>query len=295
MTAVPGGHIYLFGEVLFDHFPDGSRVLGGAPFNVAWHLQAFGQAPRLISRIGSDTEGQQVLDAMRSWGMNTDYIQVDPRRPTGRVAVSFSNGEPSYEIVTDCAYDAIEPVTPESCRLLYHGSLAARAAASAAALRHLRDSASGSVFIDVNLRSPWWQADSLRTSLAGADWVKLNHEELALLGQPDAEGDPGQLFMQRYGLRGLLVTYGARGAELLLAAGERLEVAPQPDIEVVDTVGAGDAFAAVLLLGLSSDWPLPLTLQRAQEFAAAVVGCRGATIADPDFYRAFSHRWHTAD
>ena len=295
MNPAAGGHIYLFGEVLFDHFPDGSRVLGGAPFNVAWHLQAFGQSARLISRIGSDPEGEQVLSAMRSWGMNTDYIQVDPRRPTGRVAVSFSNGEPAYEIVTDCAYDAIEPTAVESCRLLYHGSLAARAAASARALRQLRDSASGSVFIDVNLRPPWWQADSLRASLAGADWVKLNHEELARLGENNAEGDPVRRFLQRYGLRGLLVTRGARGAELLLAAGERFTVAPQPDTEVVDTVGAGDAFAAVLLLGLSSEWPLPLTLQRAQEFAAAVVGRRGATIADPDFYRAFSQRWHTAD
>ena len=295
MSRGPEGHIYLFGEVLFDHFPDGSRVLGGAPFNVAWHLQAFGQSARLISRIGSDPEGEQVLSAMRSWGMNTDYIQVDPRRPTGRVAVSFSNGEPSYEIVTDCAYDAIEPTAAESCRLLYHGSLAARAATSAAALRQLRDAAAGSVFVDVNLRPPWWQADRLRTSLAGADWVKLNHEELALLGEHDSGGEPGQLFLHRYGLRGLLVTHGARGAELLLAGGERLSVAPRPNIEVVDTVGAGDAFSAVLLLGLSREWPLPLTLQRAQEFAAAVVGCRGATIADRDFYRAFSLRWHTAD
>lgn len=81
----------------------------------------------------------------------------------------------------------------------------------------------------------------------------------------------------------------------MLAGGERLTVAPRPDTEVVDTVGAGDAFSAVLLLGLSSEWPLPLTLQRAQEFAAAVVGCRGATIADPDFYKAFSNRWHTPD
>ena len=81
----------------------------------------------------------------------------------------------------------------------------------------------------------------------------------------------------------------------MLAGGERLSVAPRPNIEVVDTVGAGDAFSAVLLLGLSREWPLPLTLQRAQEFAAAVVGCRGATIADRDFYRAFSLRWHTAD
>lgn len=290
-----GSHIYLFGEVLFDHFPDGNRVLGGAPFNVAWHLQAFGQSPRLISRVGSDPEGEQVLVAMRSWGMNTDYIQLDPQRPTGRVAVSFSNGEPAYEIVTDCAYDAIEPTAVGDCRLLYHGSLAARATVSARALQQLRDSTSGSVFVDVNLRPPWWQAAAVRASLAGADWVKLNHEELALLQDQGGEADPQHSFLRRYGLRGLLVTHGARGAELLLADGERLTIAPQPGTEVVDTVGAGDAFSAVLLLGLCSEWPLPITLRRAQQFAAAVVARRGATIADTAFYESFSRRWQTAD
>ncbi len=294
MNVRSGGYVYLFGEVLFDHFPDGSRVLGGAPFNVAWHLQAFGQSPRLISRIGDDAEGRQVLDAMQSWGMQTDYIQLDPQRPTGRVTVRFDAGEPSYDIVTDCAYDAIEPAPVESCRLLYHGSLAARSPVSAATLRQLRDAVPGSVFIDVNLRPPWWQAASLQASLAGADWIKLNHEELALLGDAGDQPDPGQHFLRRYGLRGLLVTHGARGAELLLAAGERLEIAPRPDIDVVDTVGAGDAFSSVLLLGLCNEWPLDLTLERAQDFAAAIVGRRGATVADPDFYRAFSQRWQMA-
>ena len=295
MNPPAANQLYLFGEVLFDHFPDGDRVLGGAPFNLAWHLPAFGQAPRLISRIGNDPEGAQVLAAMRAWGMNTDYVQIDPGRPTGRVAVSFAGSEPSYDIVNDCAYDAIEPVVIDACRLLYHGSLAARSAVSAATLHQLRAAVAGSIFMDVNLRPPWWRTDALQASLAGAHWVKLNHEELALLGEDSTTEGDQERFLQQYGLHGLLVTYGSRGAQLLLADGERLGVAPQPDIEVVDTVGAGDAFTAVLLLGLCNDWPLPLTLQRAQQFAAAVVGRRGATIADEDFYRAFSQSWQSAD
>ena len=294
--SLPGnGYVYLFGEVLFDHFPDGSRVLGGAPFNVAWHLQAFGLAPRLISRVGSDPEGEAVLTAMRDWGMETGWIQVDPRRPTGRVDVSFADGEPHYDIVAECAYDAIEPPAIDSCRLLYHGSLAARSATSARTLRLLRATIAGSVFIDVNLRPPWWQRESLETLITGADWVKLNRDELDTLGDNPQPTDPGPAFLQRYNLNGLLVTRGAEGAELLLASGSPLFIAPGPDTEIVDTVGAGDAFAAVLLLGLCRDWTLPLTLQRAQDFAAAVVGRRGATIAEADFYQAFSLQWQSAD
>jgi fructokinase len=287
--------VYIFGEVLFDHFPDGNRVLGGAPFNVAWHLQAFGQSPRLVSRIGRDPEGTQVRAAMEAWGLSTGDLQTDPQRPTGRVAVSFTDGEPGYDIVADCAYDNIQPITAASCRLLYHGSLATRAAGSAGALRQLRACGPQTVFVDVNLRTPWWQAEALHELLQGAHWVKLNSDELALLAGKATSADPARDFLRRYELRGLLVTRGARGAELLLANGERLQVAPVANNEVVDTVGAGDAFAAVMLLGLLNDWAMPVVLRRAQEFAGALVGRRGATVNDREFYRNFSRQWKLTD
>ncbi|MGB5338517.1 MAG: PfkB family carbohydrate kinase, partial [Gammaproteobacteria bacterium] len=96
--------VCIFGEVLFDHFPDGKHVLGGAPFNVAWHLQAFGLTPRFISRVGADAEGESVLAAMRDWGMDTQAVQIDAQRPTGRVSVQIVDDEPAYDIVADCAY-----------------------------------------------------------------------------------------------------------------------------------------------------------------------------------------------
>ena len=87
MTAtVPTGRPILIGEVLFDCFPDGSRVLGGAPFNVAWHLQAFGLDPLLISRVGADQAGDEVLAAMESWGMDRTGVQRDEELPTGWLA-----------------------------------------------------------------------------------------------------------------------------------------------------------------------------------------------------------------
>ncbi|MCW8917960.1 MAG: carbohydrate kinase [Gammaproteobacteria bacterium] len=283
------GRLCIFGEVLFDHFPDGRRVLGGAPFNVAWHLQAFGQAPRLISRVGADPEGEAIREAMREWGMDHRDLQRDGQLPTGRVAVRFVDGEPAYEIVAPCAYDRIEAPHQGTagCRLLYHGSLALRDEASRHTASRIMACRPEMIFLDVNLRPPWWQREAVLALVQRADWVKLNGEELQQL----YPGGDAAAFLAEYRLRGLLLTHGAQGAELLSAAGEHLTTRPQGQAAVVDTVGAGDAFAAVMILGLANNWPLALTLQRAQGFASALVGQRGATVADPGFYRPFIDDW----
>ena len=101
--------ILIFGEVLFDCFPNGKQILGGAPFNVAWHLQAFGVAPLLISRVGNDGLGTQIKTAMQAWGMDCSGLQVDPDRPTGTVTVQFNGEEPLYDIVNPCASSTITP------------------------------------------------------------------------------------------------------------------------------------------------------------------------------------------
>ncbi|MCB1801186.1 MAG: carbohydrate kinase [Gammaproteobacteria bacterium] len=281
-------NLCVFGEVLFDHFPDGQRVLGGAPFNVAWHLQAFGQAPHFISRVGEDADGESIRRAMRDWGMAMDNLQHDPRLPTGRVSVTIEDGEPSYDIVHPCAYDAIE--TPGCGRpgLLYHGSLALRDAQSRRSLEQLVANQPETVFVDVNLRPPWWDKTRVTRLMEQADWVKLNADELALL-YPNV-ASPRSL-IDKLGLRGILLTHGSRGAETITATGEQHHVTPTPSGQVVDTVGAGDSFAAVFILGLLQQWPLSTTLQRAQQFASAIVGQRGATVSDKAFYQSFIDEW----
>jgi fructokinase len=293
---VSGARPCIFGEVLFDHFPDGRHVLGGAPFNVAWHLQAFGQSPCLISRVGQDAEGEAVRAAMQAWGMDTGALQSDPQRPTGRVDVSFQAGEPTYDIVPHCAYDAIEPppALPD-CRLFYHGSLALREVVSRESAQRIVAGEPGLVFVDVNLRPPWWQQAQVLEWVRAADWVKLNADELALLAPRCAADDAGaRQFAADCGLAGLIVTRGASGAEIVTAGGEQLCVQPTSQGEVVDTVGAGDAFAAVVILGLLREWPLQTTLQRAVSFAARIVERRGATVDDPLFYQPFVEAWQLA-
>lgn len=287
--------IHIFGEVLFDHFPDGSCVLGGAPFNAAWHLQAFGQAPCFISRIGRDQTGQAVHDAMQDWQMDMSGLQRDIEHPTGAVQVAIEDGEPSYLIVPEQAYDFINVKDLPVMRgqgLLYHGTLALRNAVSRATLQTLKQQHAGRVFMDVNLRAPWWQKDEVLALVNAADWVKLNHHELQALNGESADlNKTMQSFLENHRLQGLVVTRGAEGAVALNAAGEYASVAPVESLTVVDTVGAGDAFAAVLMLGIQLKWSLPQTLERAQSFASALVGRRGATVHDSAFYQPFIADW----
>ncbi len=286
----------IFGEVLFDRFADGSVVLGGAPFNVAWHLQAFGRAPLFISRVGDDPLGHRIRDTMHGWEMDTSGLQLDSAHPTGSVDIRIVDGEPSFDIVDNQAYDFIDPAAMPplpDCALLYHGSLAVRNAGSRQALQQLQQGRDLQRLVDVNLRPPWWQRESVMALLQGARWIKLNEAELALL-VPEADTLQAQMqqLQQRCGFELLVITRGAAGALVLESTGAQSSVVPQGSGAVMDTVGAGDAFTSVVILGLLQGWEVPLMLERAQTFASAITRIRGATCADPGFYRTFTASWH---
>ena len=283
----------VFGEVLFDVFPDGNQVLGGAPFNVAWHLQAFGQSPFFISRVGNDPQGNKIRQAMLDWGMDTSALQTDDNLPTGIVNIELKDGEPSYDIVEPSAYDNIDTVFLEnSCRVVYHGSLALRNKQSEKALHHLLRTDPPLVFIDVNLRLPWWRKESVREMLHQAHWAKLNTEELDLLYPSDKE-TRHQLtdFISDYNLQGAVLTHAEKGAELLTSDNEHYSVQPSNSLIITDTVGAGDAFTSVVITGLKNNWPLSATIQRAQQFASAIVQQRGAIVNNQAFYLDFLKDW----
>ncbi|MEW8186070.1 MAG: PfkB family carbohydrate kinase [Candidatus Thiodiazotropha endolucinida] len=289
--------IAIFGEVLFDCFPGGERVLGGAPFNVAWHLQAFGRSPLFISRIGSDEEGDAILQSMGQWGMATGCLQRDERHPTGRVTITLEGGEPSYEIVADVAYDFIDTagVADVQATTLYHGSLGLRNLIAREALNRLKANNPQRILMDVNLRDPWWQRESVLNWVTEADWVKLNeHELLQIHNESDDVLTTATSFRHQYKLEGLVVTLGERGVLAVAADDHSCEIKPELNLNLVDTVGAGDALTSVLILGLELDWPLQLTLERAQRFASAIVGRRGAVVDDPAFYQSYIDAWQLA-
>ena len=286
----------VFGEVLFDRFPDGSVVLGGAPFNVAWNLQALGLEPLLVSRIGRDELGRRIIDAMTGWGLDTGGVQRDPRQPTGTVEVTLADGEPRFEIAAGRAYDFItadELPATQPGGLLYHGSLALRSPPPRQALDRLRRRAAGT-FVDVNLRSPWWERTVVLDMLHGASWAKLNDDELLQLvpKEPDRERRASRLLAEA-SLECVVVTLGAEGAIAHGRDGWVHQPPPPSAGKVVDTVGAGDAFSSVVLCGLARGWGWPLILERAQDLARAVVGLRGATTTDPNFYAPFRRAWES--
>lgn len=284
----------IFGEVLYDHFPDGSKVLGGAPFNVAWHLNAFGLAPLFISRVGQDIEATQIRQTMQEHGMNSTALQTDRLLPTGRVDIEIINNEPEYDIFSPCAYDEIEasPLSATSCKILYHGTLALRHAKSRATLQEFIKQRPDRIFIDVNLRSPWWNRDDVLGMINNAHWLKLNTAELNQLF-PSTLTMPQRLkaVIASNQLEGVILTHGSQGAELMTEGVEHITIQPTSEVKIVDTVGAGDAFSAVIILGLMNNWPLPVTLERAQDFASEIVGQRGATVTDKNFYRHFLAQW----
>lgn len=283
----------VFGEVLFDCF-EGDEIPGGAPLNVAWHLQALGWNPLLISRVGRDDAGRRMVALMRDWGMDTTGIQHDLQHPTGRVEIQMDGKSHSFDILGDQAYDYIEPavacsaVNPFRCGVFYHGSLALRGKSSTA-LERLFEAAEPPVFLDINLREPWWSKDDVLAMIKRANILKLNDEELALL-QPDyMKGtNPEETLpkvRKEWGLDVLWLTLGKQGALYCSQTTDVMWVKPDDDdAPVVDTVGAGDAFSAAILGGHLKGSSPEATAECATLLATRICGRKGATVADPDVY-----------
>ncbi len=295
------GRPVIFGEVLYDHFPDGNKVLGGAPFNVAWHLRGFGLNPLLVSRIGNDEAGQEILMHMRDWGLAIQGIQIDAGHPTGVVQIELQDGQPAYTIVPDQAYDHISYSLLKDClgqqfiSVLYHGSLATRSEVSRDTLQQLVAASRPLRFVDINLRPPWWDPETIKELIAGAEWLKLNDQEMAELTGNETDSSRerevvAREMLERYRLESIVLTEGERGA-CIINDQKTMCGASAPVSDIQDTVGAGDAFSAVCLLGYSHGWDDQVTLGRALDFAASICQQRGAIIHDPEFYAGFLMRW----
>ncbi len=289
------GRPVIFGEVLFDAFPDGREVLGGAPFNVARHLHGFGCQPLFISRIGDDARGEQVRGAMREWGMDLAGLQLDPQHPTGIVQIAMQGKSHTFDILPDQAYDYIETEPALSLLqgghfgLLYFGSLIERSPVSRATLEQLRKQHLPQ-FVDINLRAPWWQKERIAELIRGVDWLKLNDEELSGLGYRSDTDIAARALYDEYAFDTLVVTRGEHGA-LIINDNDLIEGVPVRVEQLVDTVGAGDAFSAVCILGLLRGWEWRKTLRHALGFAARLCEVRGAVLPDRSWYESAMLGW----
>lgn len=280
----------VFGEVLFDCFPDGKKVLGGAPFNVAWGLRGFGQSPVFISAVGDDANGREVLENMDAWQMPTDGLQTDADHATGTVQVTLEDEEPSYEICEDRAWDFIEDEGWVATDMIYHGLLALRNERTRETFEALVARSGAQRFFDINLRPPYDSMELIKKWIRDVDWLKLNIDELESLLEGtevefnDAGGAIGKLRAE-YGIHNVLLTGGSQGARIQGEVGEAV-CAPAPKPEpFVDSVGAGDSFSAYTLHGLLSGMPVDQIVANASRFAAKVCGMQGATTLKKNFYQ----------
>ncbi|MFG6439300.1 PfkB family carbohydrate kinase [Pelomonas margarita] len=295
---MPSRSLAVLGEALVDEFHDGP-VAGGAPFNVARSLAALGADTLFISRIGAtDDNGRRVLDSAANYGLGLGGLQRDAVRDTGRVSVhEHPSGGHRFEIHADAAWDHLDlpaaraALVGAPAEVLYFGSLAQRHPASRATLRALVKPFTGLRLLDLNLRPGTDDALFAAESLMLADWLKVNDDELARLAawfdlpnSPTADQEARQVaaLMDRFALQRLVLTLGADGWRFYGPGGTVLAHGPgEPQPALVDTVGAGDAFTALLLAGLALRRDLAATLSLANRYAAFICGVRGPLPAQP--------------
>lgn len=291
--------VVAIGEVLFDVFPEDKRI-GGAPFNFVVHLANMGFPVHFVTRVGKDANGRAILDLIHRFGLSRENVQVDPDYATGRVMVHpEAGGGHRFDIVAPAAYDYLvctDPVmdlmrTPPD--MVYFGTLAQRSEQGRRAMEEMFQAAPPETrfFCDINLRPGGYDRAIVDVALQQADLLKLNDAELAVIGEMfDIQGDTETMVRRLMEDRGLVLvalTLGSRGGRLFTLDDHARVDLPSRSAgpPVVDTVGAGDAFAAVTAAGFSQNRHLSTILEAATEFAGRICGIQGAVPDSPDFYR----------
>lgn len=276
--------ILALGEILWDLLPAGKQ-LGGAPANFAYHASQLGADARIVSAVGQDDLGREMLDLLRSRGLDTAQVVIDGEHPSGTVSVLLRDGHPSYQIHENVAWDFL-PTSPELIELagradaVCFGTLAQRSDVTrqtiAAVLAALRPTTL--CVFDVNLRQHYYDRATIETLLKATDVLKLNDQELPILGKLLELGDPvhERLFESSPGLSLIAVTRGAHGS-ILYSPNCSFEHPGHAVPHLADTIGAGDAFTAALTIGLLRRQNVNVINDRANRLAAYVCTQPGAT------------------
>jgi fructokinase len=282
------------GEVLWDLLPSGPQ-LGGAPANFAYHAGQLGAGVQVITRVGNDAWGHKILQRFEEMNIDSSTVQLDEQLPTGTVNVVLNDGTPQFAINQNVAWDALfsSPEALEAARnagAICFGTLAQRNQNAALVIQRLvaaASSASLRVF-DVNLRQNFYSEEILKRSLEIANVLKLNDHELSVLSLIfELKGDVNQKIEQlarRFDFHLVALTRAEKGS-LLYQSGHWSDL-PGRKMDLVDTVGAGDAFTAALVMGLLNRFDLEDIHRIAEDIASFVCSQSGATPVLPANLRA---------
>ena len=269
---IKNNQILCIGEILWDNLPSGAKP-GGAPMNVALHLNRIGQKVSISSKVGNDEQGKKLLAFLEDSGLHTDLIQIDETLPTSEVLVHLDeNSNATYEICEPVAWDNLVLTDSlinqaKTSGLIIYGTLASRNPETRKTILRLLENDIVKL-IDVNLRQPYDTREIVEELILKSDIVKLNDEELGVFGQwynkhKYDEESLVRWFAEAYNSKMVIVTKGDKGA-LLYSDGEFYEH-PGFKVDAVDTVGAGDAFLAGFIAALLEG----KTNDKALEFACA--------------------------
>ena len=280
--------ILSFGEILWDLLPD-HTALGGAPFNFVYRVNSLGDTGLMVSRLGKDDLGRQALNKVSSLGMDTGFLQIDEQLPTGTVKVSFDKkNNPDYLIVPDVAYDEIELTEPlaeaaKNADCLCFGTLAQRSPKTRKTLEQLIAAGEKSIkLLDINLRKKCYTPQTVSSSLEKADILKLNADEILEVAQMVgiSNGSVPQLCMdiiKKYHLHYCVVTLDHKGAFAVSNQGQNVYV-PGYKVDLVDSLGAGDAFTAGFIHSLVRSRTLTDACELGNILGAIVCTQKSATV-----------------
>ncbi|MCZ6900405.1 MAG: carbohydrate kinase [Bacteroidetes bacterium] len=284
-----------FGEILWDII-EGKPYIGGAPFNLAAHLAKCGADSYMISRVGNDELGLSALEETKSLSVNDTWVQVDNQYATGTVDVFLQDGQPTYTIYENVAYDFIDyqefdqqQLKAAEFKIFYFGTLAQRNKKSRETLYQLLSEINFSlIFYDVNLRQQFYSREIIENSLHYSTILKLNHEEVEILSNLLYEREFSiEEFSRKLVTdfnQQIIITTAAEKGCMVFADGEFHTVAGKK-VEVVDAVGAGDSFSAAFLYKYFQVGDPVKAAFVANQIGAFVASSRGAVPIYPDYIK----------
>ncbi len=272
------------GELLWDLLPEGKQ-LGGSPMNVVYHCQAAGINSAVISAIGKDALGSEIIDQLTKRSVSTEFVQFHEDKPTGTVTVTLDQGIPDFTIHPDVAWDEIiwndklEELA-QTVDAVAFGSLPQRNDISRNCILSFLESMKPESLriFDINIRQDFHSKELINASLSHCNILKINDEELPILANylnlEGSEEEQLRTLIDHYTLKLIAYTKGAHGSWLITQDAKTEMLAPK--IKISDTVGAGDAFTGVMIAGILNGNPLKEIHQKATEVAAWVCTKAGA-------------------